>query len=134
MECFGVPNVNYLDFMNLRLFHGISEKTHFTSSVVCFKGPVSTTTVYGVAGQFCTPKGIVLELNLDQNWSYAAPTLERRGMAMCELFWLSDFTNEQERFLEIVKIILAENSHDYSGYTFALCKLLDVLLDLLICV
>eukprot|EP01084_Bolivina_argentea_P118356 210012_1 len=57
VECFGMSTSN-----EWVLFHGVSQQFIFPSLDAHIKGPLSTTTQFTVAGQFCNNKGMILEL------------------------------------------------------------------------
>eukprot|EP01084_Bolivina_argentea_P257281 433423_1 len=78
----------------IHLYHGINQQFLFRSLIAEFKGPLSTTTEYAVALNFCAVKGMILDLKL-------SVTLQKhfsQEMNGFDCQWLSDFSNEQEIF------------------------------------
>eukprot|EP01084_Bolivina_argentea_P038310 70838_1 len=74
---------------------------------------------------------MVLEFYLSFDWNYL-PDLDRPGAGMIEMYWISDYANEQEVFFiggfanfGIVNIISIDYAIDYCVYTYALSKLFN---------
>eukprot|EP01084_Bolivina_argentea_P016843 31461_1 len=75
------------------LFHGVQEKLNFGQVNTRIGVPLSCTASYAVAVNFCSNSGMILELEHDE-------TSKLTETVPCiDCSWLSDFINEQERFL-----------------------------------
>eukprot|EP01084_Bolivina_argentea_P254484 427816_1 len=127
VECFGM-NESHSDIQHL--FHGITVKANFSSSIVCFKGPVSTSTDYSVAAKFCANLGMILDLNIDAYFSVNANYVNNKGIAMFDCHWISDFAAESEIFFvggfanfTITNIIVASIGVAYGPYIYALNRI-----------
>eukprot|EP01084_Bolivina_argentea_P012959 24289_1 len=105
-----------------QLYHGINQQFTIKSLTEQIKGPFSTTTDYAVALNFCSNKGMILELiHFVQYRAITTPSLTSTQGFDCQ--WISDFANEQEVLfiggifgLQITNIIDASRGINYKVY------------------
>eukprot|EP01084_Bolivina_argentea_P137263 241747_1 len=98
VECFGTKWKG-TDNINISLYHGVSQQFSFSSLNAFIKGPLSTTTDFAVACNFCQNKGMILNINMDVfEWRYkyneGDDAILRLNCFECN--WVSDYVNEQE--------------------------------------
>eukprot|EP01084_Bolivina_argentea_P008857 16558_1 len=95
-ECFGmkVDNKN----KHIHVFTGLNQKVLFPAISAFINGPLSTSTEYSVAVNFCGTDGMILELDIDAIWwDMSRVGAEQFGTLSCiDMHWISDFKNEQE--------------------------------------
>eukprot|EP01084_Bolivina_argentea_P277358 473481_1 len=124
VECFGSADVP-TRFHAGHLYHGMTINAKFRSLDARFHGPVSTTTDFAVAINFCGDMGIIMEVKLDWSWCYQTETIYE---AYFDCHWLSDFTNEQEVFFVggysnlSIQTILTPSGHNYGHYCKAITQ------------
>eukprot|EP01084_Bolivina_argentea_P314785 545257_1 len=104
----------------------------------CIKGPLSTTTDYTVAMQFCNNQGMILEMSISTLvwWMSCFEGKDTMGRITCvDISWFSDFVNEQEVFcigglhnIYYVNIIEAPTGNSYIAYIAGLRILTQKLL------
>eukprot|EP01083_Nonionella_stella_P020560 57005_1 len=136
VECFGLKQPSNA---NLHLWHGIDKHFAFSSMFAFIKGPLSTTTDYAVAVNFCQNKGTLLQLNMNSYaWDYTYhrvkadnPTIsvgdDDDRICCFDCAWISDFANENEIFcigglykLTFDAIIQAPSGINYLAYIKAI--------------
>eukprot|EP01083_Nonionella_stella_P050147 133485_1 len=132
-----------------KYYHGINEKSQFSSMIARINAPLSTTCVYDVALSFAGPNGIVVELDPDRSWFrrynlhdpnhsrsnneynyvFLMNSMPYRKTALFECAMVSDFANEHEILFFggmgnfIFRNIVTMTGEDYRFYVFALIKL-----------
>eukprot|EP01084_Bolivina_argentea_P102907 184352_1 len=138
VECYGSSFTNYKDSINL--YHGINRPFTFSSMSAFIKGPLSTTTDYMVAANFCDSQGLIITFQVTPmsfkiNLSVDLTQIDGKPKAICTCFdcnWISDYSNEQEIFfvgglykLEFKSIIDATISANFELYIRGLVQLDD---------
>eukprot|EP01084_Bolivina_argentea_P194383 333512_1 len=122
-------DISYKDsnIFEQRLYHGISIQSNFASVYGYINGPVSTTTEFSCAVNFCAHAGMILEFKLDLNWC-----CNSAGVSMFDCKYLSDYSNESEIFLIggysrlfFQSIIDAPTGFNYEYYVQALTAISD---------
>eukprot|EP01084_Bolivina_argentea_P118371 210042_1 len=118
VECFGMNRYAYGKENMCKLWHGIDKTLVFSSMFAYIKGPCSTTTDYGVSLNFSQGKGMIVELDVNNDkWTLKDLRFNEGGLlitrdetgwhkqntseARYSLFdcsWLSAFSNECEVF------------------------------------
>eukprot|EP01084_Bolivina_argentea_P193340 331710_1 len=124
VECYPSPYTRKYCWKSL--YHGITiAQPIFMSMNACIKGPVSTTTDYAVAVNFCQNEGPILEFNLDDLW------VKINEAMLCECWCFSDYPNEQEVFFIggfshfLFQTIIFPNGANYKQYVFPLNAISD---------
>eukprot|EP01084_Bolivina_argentea_P091921 165434_1 len=97
IECFGTEWSTELE--NIRLYHGINKGFMFKTLDAFIKGPLSTTTNFSVAFQFCDNNGMILDVNIDPfEWvmkiNETEEAFQRLNCFDCQ--WVSDYPYESE--------------------------------------
>eukprot|EP01083_Nonionella_stella_P260606 888355_1 len=100
-ECFGMTKKNPKLYDEITLYQGVDRWFSYSSMFAYIKGPLSTTTCYAVAVNFCAKQGIIVELSLRTlHWSFkkneGTDCIDRK--TCIDMSWISDYTNEQEIF------------------------------------
>eukprot|EP01084_Bolivina_argentea_P292598 503041_1 len=117
VECFGMKRPTEMNLRNMmtwgkdhiNVYHGVSKQFQFSSTFPYIKCPLSTTTDYCVAANFCMNKGMILGLNIrNQEWAISYNDAEHdsaknslrpmQRLSCFDMQWISDYTNEQEIF------------------------------------
>eukprot|EP01084_Bolivina_argentea_P108377 193695_1 len=101
VECFGLIDIFRNYKVEFSVYHGVNKQFAFSSLYAFFNGPLSTTTEYAVAANFCNNNGMILDLNLNRvEWQMSFH--ENYGSGEClncfDMSLISDYPNEQEIF------------------------------------
>eukprot|EP01084_Bolivina_argentea_P118649 210471_1 len=102
VECFGENGIGNNEVSEQRVYRGISVKTNFSTINPCVKGPFSATTALAVAVSFSTGanQGLILQFRTNYKWFISSRVIMQgnNSGAFVDCHWLSNYTNEQERF------------------------------------
>eukprot|EP01084_Bolivina_argentea_P040571 74961_1 len=122
VECFAEEMYTEEFHRHFSFFHGIDFQYQFNSVEAVIKTPLSTTTDFAVAVNFCGNKGVILNLHLGEGWS----TTYTDAPALFDCKFISDYTSEQEIFFiggygnfTFLTIITA-SGQNYIWYVYAL--------------
>eukprot|EP01083_Nonionella_stella_P114688 339360_1 len=114
----------------MKVYHATNKNFTFSSMNAHIKVPFSTSLQYAVASNFCTDKGMVLEIEIEHSeWLMPGST-----HLMClDMRWISDFPQEAEifflggrgpfRFNDILKA----QGNSNSGYVLGLRRMLSAM-------
>eukprot|EP01084_Bolivina_argentea_P167888 291251_1 len=111
--------------LSMNLYHGVTEQLAFSSLNAFIKGPLSTTTDFAVALNFCNSAGVILNIDpYGYEWFYEMENTEAATRICCfDCSWISDFVNEQEIFFigglnkfSFKTIVEAQTSANYGKY------------------
>eukprot|EP01084_Bolivina_argentea_P248308 415321_1 len=124
VECFGMKWTT--NPVHQKLFHGVNKQFSFSSLNAFIKCPLSTTTDYAVAANFCDNKGMILELDMNTDcWEFhhGEGNLSKQRLNCFDCSWVSDYVSEQEIFFiggiykfEFTTIIDAASGINYDKY------------------
>eukprot|EP01083_Nonionella_stella_P147675 466358_1 len=99
VECFGMKWS--LELESIRLYHGINGNFTFSTLDAFIKGPLSTTTSFMIAAQFCDNDGMILDVSIDPlEWVHKINETDEafQRLNCMDCMWLSDYPVESELF------------------------------------